>query len=197
MEPDLPSIYFTSESHPLRVDFISSAEFPVLNGLGMTFAPGKQQLHAISGNWRRDLPTDLERMRAFYKVDVLVSVMESHEFDSLGIAGLRDQCAATGIEWLRYEVVDGSVPKDQKAFADFVSSIVDRLRAGKRVVIHCKGGLGRTGLTAACVIIAISDNQIGWEDAMNIVRSARPGTIENLEQERFLSRFAAASTSEG
>jgi len=34
----------TSESHPIRVDFINSREFPFLNCLGMTFAPGMSLL---------------------------------------------------------------------------------------------------------------------------------------------------------
>ena len=157
----------------------------------MTFAPGKRQMHAISGNWRRDLPSDLERLHAFYRIDVLVSVIEMFELTDLGIADLRDRCAAAGVEWLSYEVVDGSVPKNPSEYALFVGEIVRRLNEGKRVVIHCKGGLGRTGFTAACTIVAMTDNRIGWEEAMRMVRAARRGTIENAGQEQFLSTFWA------
>lgn len=52
----------TSESHPLRVDFLQSEEFPVLNNLGMTFAPGKKQKGAMTGNWNRRMYLDMLRL---------------------------------------------------------------------------------------------------------------------------------------
>src|SRR5512133_1558668 len=47
----------TSESHPLRID---SVTVPRHGGrIGMTLCPGKIQRGALTGDWRRDLGTDL------------------------------------------------------------------------------------------------------------------------------------------
>ncbi len=47
-DQQLKSNFMTSETHPLRVSFLKSEEFPVLNKLGLTFAPGKKQRGALS-----------------------------------------------------------------------------------------------------------------------------------------------------
>ncbi len=60
---------------------------------------------------------------------------------------------------------------------------LERLRAGKSVVIHCRGGLGRTGLLAAACLRALG---VDAERAIAIVRAARPGTIENEAQAAFV-----------
>ena len=39
-----------SETHPIRADFVRSDKFPILNRLGMTFAPGKKQKGAVVVN---------------------------------------------------------------------------------------------------------------------------------------------------
>ena len=65
----------TSETHRIRVDFIRSFEFPFLNRLGMTFAPGKKQTDALTGVWDRDLRTDLERLSNAFRVRTLVSLL--------------------------------------------------------------------------------------------------------------------------
>lgn len=64
----------------------------------------------------------------------------------------------------------------------------ERLRKGETIVIHCMGGLGRTGLMAAgCLIAATRD--LTPEDAIEIVRQARPGTLETRQQENYISKF--------
>ena len=59
------------------------------------------------------------------------------------------------------------------------------LRAGERIVVHCKGGLGRAG-TVACVLLLDSGAVIDAEEAMARIRTVRPGAVETCEQEAFL-----------
>jgi protein-tyrosine phosphatase len=80
-----------------------------------------------------------------------------------------------------------------------VERVAERLFARENVVIHCKGGLGRTGLAAACVAIAVSNWNMSAEFAIKAVREARRGAIENEIQAEFVRRLAcrrsAASSS--
>lgn len=181
--------FMTSRSHPLRADFIQSEEYPILNKLGLTFAPGKKQTGAISGNWDRDLATDLTRLRNDYHTDTLVSLVEESELAELGIHNLEYECRNHNIELIRFPLRDVSVPPSLKSFARLIREIIKLLKQKKTVVIHCKGGLGRAGLTAACSIVAGSNNKISGSDAIKIVRAARPGTVETMKQENFVSPF--------
>ncbi len=64
---------------------------------------------------------------------------------------------------------------------------MDRLRDGKNVVVHCRGGLGRTGTVAACVLVALGDHSA--DEAITTVRAARRGTVQTGDQEDFVRRF--------
>lgn len=179
----------TSDSHPLRVDFVQSEEFPALNRLGMTFAPGKKQKDAISGEWNRNMYRDMLRLREHYDVDLQVSLLEGTEFNDLGLDGFEGQSQRRGISLIKFPIHDVSVPTSMKSFAKMIREIVRQLNDGKRVVVHCKGGLGRTGLAAACVIVAASRSRISSTEAIKIVRQARPGAVETIQQENFVALF--------
>ncbi len=179
----------TSETHPIRVDFLAVEGHPELARLGMTFAPGKKQKSAISGVWDRDLAADLRRLREEYSADILVSLVEDFELTELGIGDIAAECARAGIALLRFPIRDVSVPASPEAFAALVETIAAEIKRGRTVVVHCKGGLGRAGLTAACTAQAATDFRLSAADSITAVRQTRPGTIETREQEDFVRDF--------
>jgi ADP-ribosyl-[dinitrogen reductase] hydrolase len=60
------------------------------------------------------------------------------------------------------------------------------LSGGGRVLLHCRGGIGRTGTIAAKLLV-----EFGFKpsDAIDLVRSTRPGTIETEAQEQYLLKL--------
>ena len=178
-----------SQSHPIRVDFIHSNEFPILNRLGMTFAPGKKQSDARTGVWDRDLRTDLGRLFDEFGTGTLISLLEDGELEELKIGNLAGECDRAMINLVRFPVRDASVPDSMEAFVLMVAGAVGSLINGETVVTHCKGGLGRAGLTAACIAVAATDAEVTASDAIDLVRQARPGTVQTQEQERFVAEF--------
>ncbi len=64
--------------------------------------------------------------------------------------------------------------------------IDNELRRGGRVLIHCMGGVGRSGLTAAAYLVYRGKELY---DAIQQVASKRPGALENLGQRRMLEDF--------
>ena len=74
----------TSQSHPLRIDTI-----PLESGgrIGLTFCPGKKQKYALSGEWCRDLDSDLQVISDF-GAKAFVSLLEEHEFKELDVRKL-------------------------------------------------------------------------------------------------------------
>jgi ADP-ribosyl-[dinitrogen reductase] hydrolase len=160
----------TSVSHPIRVDWISQ-ELP--GKIGLTFAPGK---HAYAryegGQWERDLDADLE----------------DHELAALRIPTLVHAASAHGIEVLRLPIPDGSVPPQLALVTGLLDDILAAARAGKNVVIHCQGGLGRAGTIGGCLLVRLGKSS---EDALAILRDARdPMCPETEEQREFIRRFS-------
>ena len=178
----------TSESHPIRVDFIESDTLSLSGRIGMTIAPGMKASSA-AGRWDRDLQSDLDRLRRHYGTEVLVSLMEPEELEAYGIPDLIEVAREAGIEVLHFPITDVRTPRksESKEYAKLVSRIVELLGEGKAVVVHCRGGLGRTGTVAASVLVALG---YPARDAIGEVRKARSErAVETRDQERYVERF--------
>ena len=178
----------TSESDPLRVHWVP--DLPTPGALGLTLAPGKHgPSYYHPAGWARDLDADLERLRHHHGADVLVSLIEDHEYDLLAIPDLRARARDVGLEVRHFPIADESVPPawQDDAFAALVAGIRRALDDGRRVVVHCRGGVGRSGLVAAAVATTYGDDA---DAAIARVRRAQRFAVETDEQEAYVQRFA-------
>ncbi len=132
------------------------------------------------------LSSDLQQLHD-WGARALVTLIEVHEFELLGVTSLAEQVEALGMRWWHLPIRDMDTPD-----ADFESrwrEVGDELRSllsdGFSFVLHCRGGLGRTGTVAARLLV-----ELGSAPALAIeqVRRARPGSIETREQEEFVNR---------
>lgn len=174
----------TSTSHPLRID--SVAVDGSRGRIGLTFCPGKKQNDAQSGVWDRSLDDDMEAIKAFGAA-ALVTLMPDSELQSLNVPPdqIRDKASELGIEWYQLPIADAGVPDQsfEDSWADTGLHLQSLLKEGRNIVIHCKGGLGRTGTIAARLLIEFG---MSSQVAIQSVRRARPGAIENRLQERYV-----------
>ncbi|MFQ6777154.1 ADP-ribosylglycohydrolase family protein [Cereibacter sphaeroides] len=172
-------------THPLLI-----AELPVADGrIGLTFCPGKAGPSLQGDPWCRDLDTDLEALWDWGAATV-VTLMEPAELSLLQVEGLGAGVRRRGMDWLHLPIPDLSAPPaGWMALWEPVSPRLHAaLEAGERVLLHCRGGLGRTGTVAALMLI---ERGAGAAEAMARVRAVRPGAIETRAQEAFLEARAA------
>ncbi|GJD95405.1 ADP-ribosylglycohydrolase family protein [Methylobacterium iners] len=172
----------TSETHPLKIASVGTVDGG--GRIGLCFCPGKRQADAASGSWSRDLATDIKAIQAFGAV-VLVTLIEDHEIEALHVRELGAVCQKHGIHWLHLPIHDVSVPDAvfEARWTTVGEGLRSRLRNGFNVVVHCKGGLGRAGSIAAKLLVELGSNP---SDAIDAVRSIRPGAIETEEQEAYV-----------
>ena len=174
----------TSRSHRLRVDNLA---IEGLSGvIGLTFCPGKKQRGALSGDWDRDLATDLEAIKSS-GAKALVTLMETDELTAVHVplTELGENATSLGLEWHHLPIRDVDVPDER--FEDQWTYSGTRLRnllvKGEKLVIHCLGGLGRTGTIAGRLLVEFGASP---NEAIRAVRSARIGTIETRKQEEYV-----------
>ena len=178
----------TSETHPIDVHWVP--DLPTGGAIGLTLAPGKHgPSYYDPAGWARDLDADLERLRHHHRADVLVSLMEDHEYDLLAVPDLRGRARDVGLEVRHFPIADDSVPPAWRddAFAELVAGIRRALDDGRRVVVHCRGGVGRSGLVAAAVATTYGDDA---DAAIARVRRVQRWAVETREQEAYVGRFA-------
>ena len=56
-------------------------------------------------------------------------------------------------------------------FAPVLTEIVDRVVAGRRLIVHCAAGIGRAGTTAVAVLVSLA---VPLDEAIDHVRRHRP-----------------------
>ncbi len=172
----------TSDSHPLRIDYVQPEGAP--GRIGLTFCPGKVQPDGLSGSWKRDLRKDLHVI-ADAGTHTLVTLIEQHEIESLKVRDLGVMAASFGMDWIHLPIKDTSIPSPEfeKAWEVSGAQIKDALLCGDDIVVHCKGGLGRAGTVSARLLVELGEEP---EDAIRSVRASRRGAIENVTQENYI-----------
>jgi protein-tyrosine phosphatase len=153
--------------------------------MGFTLAPGKHAAAEDGHTWQRDLDADLARIRQAYAIDVVVSLLEPQEQHSLGIRGYRRSAKRHGLELIKFPIPDGGVP-EREGLLRLAHELSARIDRGSRIVVHCRGGLGRSGLVTAAVLVR---RGVTPARAIEAVRLCRPGAIESREQERMLYKL--------
>lgn len=182
----------TSLTHPLQIAEVSA---PGARGLiGITFCPGKKQVSAMSGAWDRDLGLDLDAI-SDWGATTIVTLIEPHELEKLKVTALGPEAEARGIDWLHMPITDVSVPdhRFETGWRKHGPRLLNGIRAGERVLVHCKGGLGRAGTVAARMLVELG---LMPDEAIRAVRKVRKGAIETPEQEKHVYAHAAQAGGE-
>jgi hypothetical protein len=188
-------LHATSETHPIRVDVVPTDHLP--GRLGLTFAPGKKDASGSSRvQWNRDLATDLRDLRERFGTDLLVPLLRGYEYELLSIPDLIPRAQEQDMRVRAFEIDDVSVPEPDAAgaFRDLIAELHGELAAGRNDTVHCRGGLGRSGTVAACVLVR---DGVPPKEAVTRVRAHRRGAIEAREQERYVHAYAAWRRTEG
>ena len=168
----------TSTTHPLQ---IASVAVPGGGTIGMTFCPGKQQKGAATGDWKRDLDLDVAVIKA-WGAGAVVTLMEQYELERFKVPDLGAAVTKAGMTWYHLPIRDVDVPDPafEAAWASVGPALRERLAEGGKVLLHCRGGLGRTGTIAARLLVEAG---VPADKAIAEVRAARPGAIETKAQE--------------
>ncbi|KAI5912136.1 cyclin-dependent kinase inhibitor 3 family protein [Thauera sp. 2A1] len=172
----------TSRSDPLHIDEVIAGEQG--GRIGITFCPGKTGPSLYDFRWERDLAVDLGVIVG-WGARAVVTLLEEHELALLGVPELGAQVRSRGLDWHHLPIPDVQPPGAQFEAGWQTSGPVlcNALLAGHRVLVHCRGGLGRAGTVAARLLVELGMPAV---EAIGRVRSARPGAIETAEQEQYV-----------
>ncbi len=120
--------------------------------------------------------------------DKILCLLEESESEKLGLKSQESLTIDAGMEFQRFPIADFSVPD----FLDLqvqISRAHNELNEGKNLLVHCKGGIGRTGLICCCLMLSTG---VSVPDAISVVTKQRGEQVpETPEQIDMLIRYAA------
>ncbi len=176
----------TSETHPLEIHAVAT---PGGGAIGLCMAPGKYHDPSITGPWDRDLDVDFDAIEAFGATQV-ITLMEADELDGVKIPvrRMRAVCVRRAIHWRHWPIVDFQTPDAafEELWIQGAGDVCETLAEGGRVIVHCRGGRGRSGLVAARLLIEMG---LSNEEAFAAVRAAQPLAMETPVQEDHVRGF--------
>ena len=152
--------------------------------------PGKLALAARprGSDWLADELASWKRAG----IDTVVSLLTPEEQRDLDLLKEAVESHRHGLAFSSFPIPDRQVPTSETKFNEAVRHAGEILSDGKNLLVHCRQGVGRTGLFAACLLIR---SGMSPSAAVDLVSAARGLAVpETIEQRDWIERYAPAVT---
>jgi hypothetical protein len=150
---------------------ISFYALPVGGGvLGISQMPGR------GGDYLGDLD-DIRDWRP----SIVITLTTLGELVDCGAQTLGADIRARAARWMHLPIQDFGVPDAhfEKTWPDVATQALCALRGGGRVLVHCKGGCGRSGTVALRLMV---ETGMPIDEALGQLRGVRPCAVETDAQ---------------
>lgn len=147
------------------------AEVRLGNGwLGISPMPGR------SGAYERDLSAILR-----WDANLVLTMTTAPELERVGAMGLADDLAAAGVQWRHLPIPDFGAPPPETAdlWPEASAAAHAVLGVGGRVLAHCYGGCGRSGMALMRLMVEAGEDA---DRALERLRAVRPCAVEREAQ---------------
>ena len=141
--------------------------------LGICPLPGR------SGAFNEDLDTVLN-----WRPTLVLSMTETSEMAAHDAGELGNLLQQTGIDWRHFPIRDFGAPPDEalNQWAEISDAAQRALSSGGKVLAHCKGGCGRSGMVLLKLMVEMGEHP---ETALQRLRTHRPCAVETDAQRQW------------
>lgn len=161
----------------LRVDWIENEAIPS-NTMGLTILPGRK-------DYSRSVDEDLKELQK-YGVTTVVPLITDDELGHFGVSDLFSKYEEYGFKVNRLPIMDQLISSEDE-MRGMVAFLEQAIFKNEKVVLHCVGGLGRSGLVAASYL---KYKGLNTTNALQAVRKVRgPRAVESRTQEDFVEKI--------
>jgi protein-tyrosine phosphatase len=150
--------------------------------------PGKLAIAARprGGDWLRDDIANWKRAG----INSVLSLLTPDEATDLDIRDEANEIRMQGMEFTSFPIPDRQIPKPEVKWGEVLERVARVLLSGKNVLVHCRQGIGRSGLAAACLLVK---NGMSPGAAVESVSAARGASIpDTAEQRDWIDHYAVA-----
>jgi protein-tyrosine phosphatase len=130
----------------------------------------------VSGEWIEDEFSNISMLG----IDRIVSLLESHEVYDLGLDMEKALAEKNGMEFISYPIPDRGLPNSIDDFLRFTKRLYNEAAGGLNTVVHCRAGIGRTGMIAAGVLLHCGFEPI---DAFDLISKKRGVAVPDTQEQ--------------
>ena len=144
--------------------------------LGICPAPGR------FGDYAADLGHILD-----WAPGLVLSMTEQVELDRIGAGGFASDLVEAGISRVHLPIRDFGAPGPHvlARWPETAARVRASLAAGGRVLVHCHGGCGRSGMVVVRLLVEMGED---GQDALGRLRAVRPCAVETAAQAAWAMR---------
>lgn len=138
------------------------------------------------GDWLEEDIADWKRAG----IQSILSLLTPDENQELGLREEGREVQRQGLEFSSFPIPDLQVPRSESKLGEVLDNVAGNLSSGKNVLIHCRQGIGRTGLVAACLLVKSGMSPGAAVEAASAARGT--AVPETSEQRDWIERYAPA-----
>ena len=129
-----------------------------------------------SGNYEADLTAVLR-----WEPHLVLTMTTQIELDRMEAGALGEDLKSTGVDWVHLPVIDFGAPgaEVQAQWPEVSAKAAGVLTSGGRILVHCFGGCGRSGMVALRLMVEAGEDPAA---ALDRLRAARACAVERDAQ---------------
>lgn len=167
---------------PLKIDWLDLSQYDITEPLGISGLPGRR----FKDTWR-SLSSDIGTLKSQGILEVFVLCTRG-ELSKYRVPGLIQELTTADITVHQFPFPDGQTPSTA-SLAEMIEKMLQNLRSERKSLVHCFGGLGRSCLVAACLLLAL-DKSLEPEMAISRLRDIRgPAAVQSVKQYNFINEY--------
>lgn len=121
-------------------------------------------------------------------VQVVVSLLGPDEELELGLADEARLVLSNNLRFISFPIKDYGVPSSEEEVHDLVKQVEHLLDRGNTVGIHCRAGIGRSAIVAACMLVERGQSvEVSFEQ---IERARGVHVPDTVNQREWVADFA-------
>lgn len=101
----------------------------------------------------RNLLQDLQHLKEQHGVTCVLCLLNTAELRSFGLRDYEAGIQKAGLRLLTFPIIEMAAPVCINATHTIIKQTTELVAQGHHVAVHCRGGVGRAGMVAACLLL--------------------------------------------